>query len=35
VLWLWVGGIALMVGGMMAWWPHANRSVNRLEGEAL
>ena len=21
VLWLWVGGIALMLGGVMAWWP--------------
>jgi len=23
VLWLWVGGIALMLGGVMAWWPTA------------
>jgi len=21
VLWLWVGGIVLMLGGLMAWWP--------------
>jgi cytochrome c-type biogenesis protein CcmF len=21
VLWLWVGGIAMMLGGVMAWWP--------------
>jgi cytochrome c-type biogenesis protein CcmF len=25
VLWLWVGGIALMLGGGMAWWPESNR----------
>jgi cytochrome c-type biogenesis protein CcmF len=30
VLWLWVGGIMLMLGGVMAWWPGSNR-----KGEAL
>jgi cytochrome c-type biogenesis protein CcmF len=47
VLWLWVGGIALMLGGVMAWWPapaDTNRpadtkrlvDANRsVEGEAL
>jgi cytochrome c-type biogenesis protein CcmF len=41
VLWLWVGGIALMLGGVMAWWP-AQAATNRLaetnrivEGAAL
>jgi len=37
VLWLWVGGIVLMLGGVMAWWPGTNRgtSTAQVEGEAL
>jgi cytochrome c-type biogenesis protein CcmF len=30
VLWLWVGGIALMLGGVMAWWPGVNRKGDAL-----
>jgi cytochrome c-type biogenesis protein CcmF len=37
VLWLWVGGIMLMLGGMMAWWPGSSRRVSaaQVEGESL
>jgi cytochrome c-type biogenesis protein CcmF len=41
VLWLWVGGIALMLGGVIAWWPGAaptdrRRATEvRAKGEAL
>ena len=30
MLWLWVGGMMLMLGGVMAWWPGSSR-----KGEAL
>jgi cytochrome c-type biogenesis protein CcmF len=38
VMWLWVGGVALMVGGTMAWWPSKSRlraPVVQLEGVAV
>lgn len=37
VLWLWIGGIALMVGGVLAWWPEAGcrrMSVLQVKEEA-
>jgi cytochrome c-type biogenesis protein CcmF len=28
VVWLWIGGAALLLGGMMAWWPSTSEKVS-------
>jgi cytochrome c-type biogenesis protein CcmF len=34
VLWLWVGGIGLMLGGVMAWWPAGTTKRRPAKGKA-
>jgi len=35
VIWLWIGGASLMLGGVLAWWPRPASQVAESQTPAL